>query len=188
MGERWWRAYDGAMHDPKLKALSPRAFRFWFNLLCIASQNDGVIPPLAIVVRTLSVRSRDAERFVSELTANGLIDQIEGRLEPHNWRKRQYKSDLSTDRVDAHRKRFRNVSETPPETDTETERDKNSYKEYKNSISCTDTVFPIVPGQPEWEAWERYFLDRKKPLPLAMQRVKDGMQKAMTVKTRFPPS
>jgi len=187
MGDRWWRAYDGAVHDPKLQTLPPEVFKLWFNLLCIASKNDGVIPPENQLKSILSVRYDLLKRMLSTLLDRGLIDLVEGRMEPHNWRKRQYKSDLSTGRVTAYRNAKRNVSETPPDTDTESERDKNSYK-YKNSISCTDTVFPIVPGQPEWEAWERYFLDRKKPLPLAMQRVKDGMQKAMTVKTRFPPS
>jgi len=40
-----------------------------------------------------------------------------------NWRKRQFRSDLSTDRVRKYRamKRFGNVSETPPDTDTDTD-------------------------------------------------------------------
>jgi hypothetical protein len=43
------------------------------------------------------------------------IDQTERGLEPHNWRRRQYKSDNSTPRVQKHRSAERNVSETPPE-------------------------------------------------------------------------
>jgi hypothetical protein len=53
----------------------------------------------------------------------GLIDERRGVMSPHNWHKRQFKSDVSTSRVQQYRKRQRNVSppgnETPPDTDTE---------------------------------------------------------------------
>jgi hypothetical protein len=42
-------------------------------------------------------------------------------MSPHNWDKRQYKSDVSTERVKRFRNGKRNVSETPPETEADTE-------------------------------------------------------------------
>ena len=44
----------------------------------------------------------------------------------------------------------------------------------------------IKPGQPEWDAWERYYREHKKPEPLAMQRVRAGQQQAMTVPAKLP--
>lgn len=112
---RWFRVYDDAMHDPKVQSLPPRLFKFWFNLLCVASKNDGVIPPLSDLKELLKVRLDYVKDHLKELLERGLIDEIDGRIEPHNWRKRQYKSDVSTPRVKARREAAGNVSETPPE-------------------------------------------------------------------------
>jgi hypothetical protein len=70
----------------------------------------------------------DVETFhetFSALHDAGLFDKEVGRdghTEPHNWKKRQYKSDSSTERVKRYRKRSATVTETPPDTDTEEER------------------------------------------------------------------
>lgn len=115
MSGRWFRTYDDALHDPKVQSLPPILFKFWFNLLCVASKNDGVIPPLSELQHVLKARSNYLEAHIQALLKRGLIDEVNGRMEPHNWRKRQYKSDVSTPRVQAHRNAKRNVSETPPE-------------------------------------------------------------------------
>ncbi len=66
--------------------------------------------------------------MLQQLDSFGLLDKKFGKYTPHNWFKRQYKSDISTERVKRHRQKKRNVSsvlpETPPEqiqnrTDTE---------------------------------------------------------------------
>ncbi len=49
----------------------------------------------------------------------GLIDPVGDAFEPHNWRKFQYKSDTSTDRVKRFRGVSRNGSETAPDTETD---------------------------------------------------------------------
>lgn len=116
---RWWRAYDEALNDPKLQGLPPPLFKFWFNMMCVASQHGGVIPPLDVLKTALKARLDHVKTHVKTLLDCGLIDEIDGNLEPHNWRKRQYKSDSSTERVQAHRVAKCNVSETPPETETE---------------------------------------------------------------------
>ena len=108
---RWWRAYDDALHDPKVQSLPPRLFKAWFNILCVASKYDGRLPDMDTLKRLLGVRLDYTWLLVKELVRRGLIDELDGRFEPHNWRKFQYKSDNSTPRV----KRFRTVSETPPE-------------------------------------------------------------------------
>lgn len=126
---RWWRAYDDALHDPKVQRLPPHLFKTWFNLLCVASKHGGKLPKAEDIAFLLRRRSDDVRRDVAELTARGLFDVVGDAVEPHNWEARQYKSDLSTQRVKAHRKRSsnvsqsvtRNVSETPPDTETESE-------------------------------------------------------------------
>jgi hypothetical protein len=134
---RWWRAYDEALNDPKVQRLPPHLFKTWFNLLCVASKYDGVLPPIHELAYLLRRRAEDVSRDVAALCARCLFDATERGVQPHNWDTRQYKSDLSTQRVSKHRKRFGNVSgnvsetanETPPETETETETEQNRGRE-----------------------------------------------------------
>ena len=110
---RWWRAYDEAVDDPKLQNLKPELFKTWFNICCVTSQNGGKLPPLSSLAFKLRVKPERARAFVEELKAAGLVDDDgKGNLAPHNWSKRQYLSDVSTDRVKRFRERRRNVS--PP--------------------------------------------------------------------------
>jgi len=123
---RWWRAYDEAVDDPKLILLTDKQHRAWFNLCCITSQNGGVLPPLQVIAVKLRMTVDKAKDMVAQLAALKLIDHDgNGVFAPHNWSGRQFQSDVSTERV----KRFRNgkrnvaptVSETPPDTDSETD-------------------------------------------------------------------
>jgi hypothetical protein len=127
----WWRAYNEAVDDPKLILLSDKAHRAWFNLMCVASANAGILPEIKFIAVKLRITPQQASSIIAELVQAGLIDKRDdGRFEPHNWNGRQYKSDVSTERVKRFRKRERNVppgvSETPPETETETEAEKTS--------------------------------------------------------------
>jgi hypothetical protein len=51
----------------------------------------------------------------------GLLEDKGKHFQPHNWNKWQYKSDVSTVRVKQFRKRPRNISETPPDTESDTD-------------------------------------------------------------------
>jgi len=92
---------------------------------------------MKVIAVKLRMPEAKASGLVAELRDAGLIDVTETGMAPHNWNARQYKSDVSTERV----KRFRerqgnvpdvvsgNVSETPPENrvqNTETETEKKS--------------------------------------------------------------
>lgn len=142
---RWFRVYDDAMHDPKVQSLPPRLFKFWFNLLCVASKHDGVIPPLSDLKELLKVRLDYVKDHLKELLERGLLDEIDGRIEPHNWRKRQYKSDVSTPRVKAHREAAGNVSETPPENRVQIQKDVDG-----DDARARDPV-PAIPAEPKLE-------------------------------------
>jgi len=121
----WWRAYNEAVNDPKLQLLSDMLFRAWFNLMCIASGNDGALPALKDIAFTLRIAPTKAAQILAQLHAAGLLDKTETGFAPHNWNGRQYKSDVSTERVKRFRQHKRNVSsavsETPPDTELDTE-------------------------------------------------------------------
>jgi hypothetical protein len=131
---QWFRAYEETLDDPKVQLLDPPLFKAWFNLLCLASLNGGVLPAMAHIAFRLRMPVLQAELTVSALIESGLFDQRDdGLIEPHNWNGRQYKSDVSTERVQRFRKRQRNaarnvspaVSETPPDSDSDSETEKN---------------------------------------------------------------
>ncbi|MGM4987404.1 hypothetical protein [Tardiphaga sp. 841_E9_N1_2] len=109
---RWLRLYDDTINDPKILKL-PEATRWhWVALLCIASKNDGALPALDDIAIQLRVTPAKATEILSALVKAGLIDKLETGFAPHNWNGRQYKSDVSTDRVKRFRNGKRNVSET----------------------------------------------------------------------------
>jgi len=139
MGEHWFRFYDGVLDDPKVQQLPPGDFKHWVNFLCIASRHDGKLPPFGDLAFLLRIKEPQAEKLVQNLIARGLVDRNEdGSLSPHNWRGRQYKSDCSSDRVQRFRNGKRSVSgsakgnvscnggETPPESETDTEKTSSS--------------------------------------------------------------
>jgi hypothetical protein len=117
---RWFRFYADAMRNPKVLRLSDKDFRLWVRLLAVASENEGHIAPAADLKMVLAMRLDHLEGGLDRLISGGLIDLLDDGYEPHGWAKFQYKSDVSTDRVHKHRAK-RNVSETPPETEADTE-------------------------------------------------------------------
>jgi hypothetical protein len=121
---RWFRLYADAMRNPKVLRLADKDFRLWVRLLAVASENDGIIPPVGDLRMVLAMRLDHVEGGLSRLMNTGLIDALDDCYQPHHWDKFQYKSDTSTERVRRHREKG-NVSETlgetPPEADTETD-------------------------------------------------------------------
>lgn len=102
----WFRMHDEFVDDPKVQRLSPEFFKFWMNCLGLASQNDGQLPSIPDICWKLKLSSKKVAAAIAHLNESGLLDQDGQSFAPHNWAARQYKSDLSTDRV----KRFRAVS------------------------------------------------------------------------------
>lgn len=117
---RWFRFYADAMRNPKVAGLSDAEFRLWLELLAVASENDGHIPPAETLKHVLKRRLDHLSRGLEGLLRASLIDALGDGYAPHNWSKRQYKSDTSTERVREFRGK-RNVSVTPPETETDTD-------------------------------------------------------------------
>lgn len=118
MSNPWFRFYSAAMRNPKVAALSDRDFRLWVALLAASSENDGRLPHADELKHLLRMRLDHLLTGLDRLIKAGLIDALEHGYAPHHWEKFQYKSDSSTPRVREHRLKG-NVSETPPEADTE---------------------------------------------------------------------
>lgn len=124
---RWFRFYADAMRNPKVLRLSDKDFRLWVRLLAVASENDGHIAAADDLKMVLAMRLDHLEGGLDRLIRGGLIDALANGYEPHGWAKFQYKSDVSTARVHKHREK-RNVSETPPDTEADTEEPPNPRK------------------------------------------------------------
>lgn len=121
---RWFRLYDEILDDPKVQKLPPDLFKSWINILAICSRNNGILPPISDCAFVLREPENAIETVVERLLNAGLIEKCNGGVNgwhyaPHNWSKRQYKSDTSSERVKRFRGRSKPVTETPPETDTE---------------------------------------------------------------------
>lgn len=160
MSEYWWRAYDGAVDHPKLCLLSDRAHRGWFNLLCVAAANDGVLPAMEVLTVKLRLPRKKIEAIIAELVNRALLDEVDGTLRPHNWDRRQFKSDVTdptaAQRMQRYRNRHRNadrnerndpVTVTPPilqttETDTEAERKKGKGPTRKRAATTPKVELP----------------------------------------------
>src|SRR5262245_43792267 len=117
----WLRLYCDILNSPKAQRLSGEDFKGWINLLALAKEHGGLIPPLEDVAFRLRTTEEEVRRLVEVLVKCKLLDSDGENVAPHNWHRRQFEWDSSTERV----KRFRNVSETlvetAPETDTEPE-------------------------------------------------------------------
>ena len=145
---RWFRFYSDAMRNPKVASLNDWQFRLWVELLGVASENDGTIPPATQLNRMLKRRLDHLLRGCDDLITAGLIDPLGASYTPHNWNKFQYKSDTSTPRVTLHRAK----RETAPETDTDTDNTLSNERVVrtpaKRAVRCPDDWQPTALGEP----------------------------------------
>lgn len=118
---RWFRLYDDLLDDPKVQRLRPELFKAWVNLLCLASRT-GEIPQADDVAFALRIERDKAVHYVNELVEFGLIDKSDDDiLKPHNWDKRQFKTDNLDETNASRQKNWRNRNRQKPVTDTVTQ-------------------------------------------------------------------
>lgn len=154
---RWFRMYDDVLDDPKAQKLSDAAFRGWVNILCLASKSGGMLEqPLGNVAFSLRKSVPKTHELLQVLISAGLLESVENGWKPHNWDARQFKSDVSTERVKRFRKRHETVTATAPESDTESEQ--RHIKKKPPAASLVGFVLP--PWVPE-TAWAGYLELRK---------------------------
>lgn len=146
---RWFRMYDCLLDDPKVQRLPDRFFKIWVNLLCVASRNDGRLPNIDDLSFLLRISAEEMQQAVDYLCSAGLFDYTEDGHSPHNWSERQYKSDVSTDRVKRFRERSMKqsstVSVTPPEADTETDTETDKKEEPRKRDTAPRKKKTVLP-------------------------------------------
>ncbi len=166
---RWFRFYDDAVNDPKVQRLEPALFKAWVNLLCLASKNEGWLPPIDDVAFSLRLSEEEAGQMVDALISSGLVDEIDGKCAPHNWHERQYKSDSSAERVKRFRDKKRNDIKAPDVTkcnvtrsvsvtvqnraDTDTDTEQSREKDTREDALSADfvlfwNIWPNKVGRP----------------------------------------
>ncbi len=90
----WLRLYTGILNDPKVQRLAPEHFKGWVNLLCLAKENDGILPTIEDIAFRLRTSDAEASELIDTLKARGLLDDYgDGQITPHNWAGRQYETD-----------------------------------------------------------------------------------------------
>ena len=151
---RWFRLYDDLVDDPKIQRLPGEMVKALLNLWCLASQNDGLLPAHDDISFKLRMRPAKVQHLLSVLGECGLVDSDETGLRPHNWNARQFKSDVSNERVKQHRERKRNVTPTVTATPPETEQKQNTEAEQKD-ISPRSDDWPKDFGDIFWQAYPR---------------------------------
>lgn len=153
---RWFRLYDDTLNDPKILKLSDKTYRVWIGILCVASKNNGELPPFEDMALMLRMKPEKFQPELEKLIISGLIDHDDDGLRPHNWQGRQYKSDVSTERVKRFRNGKRNVSEAPPDTEqnTETETEKK-YSSLRSRSNERKSDWPTDFREQFWSSYPR---------------------------------
>jgi hypothetical protein len=104
----WFRVYDELVDDPKVQRLELSLFKALINLWCLASANDGVLPPIEVIAFKLRMKPENAKRILDRLKAEGLFEEDETGTHPHNWEQRQHKSDVGDPTAAERMRRYRN--------------------------------------------------------------------------------
>lgn len=129
----WFRLYHRMIDDERLRLLAFEDRWHFVALLCLKA--DGLLDAERDemwerkIALKLGVQLRELDEIQRRLTAVGLVDC---NLQPVKWDELQFRSDNSTERVRAYRKRQqkqrgnsvernRNVTVTAQETDTDTD-------------------------------------------------------------------
>lgn len=124
MGHTWFRMHNRTRNNRKAILLNDANFRAWINLLCVASDEGGIIPgdfdELAVELRCDAGRARDVMQVL--ISARLMVKNADGSFSPKDWKEWQYQSDSSTERTRKYRmKRHGNVTVTVPDSESDTE-------------------------------------------------------------------
>jgi hypothetical protein len=152
---QWFRLYETILDDPKVQRLKPDLFKAWVNLLALACRRDGTLPNIEDMAFALRVTEDVATKWLNSLISCGLVDVTGDGWMPHNWASRQFKSDVSAERVKRYRERHRNaecnVTETPSESETDTETESDTEQKVGESGASAPT--PTKRGHRLPEDW-----------------------------------
>lgn len=140
---KWFRLYNEIIDDPKIAKMTPKMFKVFIFLLCLASEveQNGVIPfsrkdlswRLRMPIREINTHINGLKEL-NILVDNPVLSLI-------NWDKRQFASDSSKERVKRYRKKQCNVtvtSDVTPQNRTDTEQ--NRTEQIQTSTFLSDSI------------------------------------------------
>lgn len=132
----WFRFYVEAVHDRKLRRLTPAQRWLWVAVLAAARQSPtpgqlmiSTTQPMdaADLADFAGMTAREVNKAMPLFAASGMVTDHDGTWVVNNWTERQYESDNVTERTRRHRsqEQGRNVPTsfpgTPPESESESE-------------------------------------------------------------------
>lgn len=122
---QWFRLYSEFATDPKIQMMNESYQRRLVMLFCLQCNVTETLRDEEVTFQ-LRIAPEEWAATKEEFIRRGFIDRSNRIL---NWEKRQYLSDSSTQRVRKYREAKKkgvtcNVSVTPPETDTEADKEK----------------------------------------------------------------
>ena len=170
----WLRLYTGILDDPKVQRLPADQFKGWVNLLCLAKENDGLLPSIGDTAFRLRISEAEAQSLVEELATRGLLDLTDEGVTPHNWEGRQFISDedptaaLRQRRARAKRDVTRDVTgpslpseadyRAETETESETEQSREASRAPRRSVSrpkvCDEEFFAELQANPAYSVFD----------------------------------
>lgn len=150
----WFRLYAEAVDDEKLRLLAFEDRWHFVALLCckasgILDGEDADLRTRKVAVK-LGLDLRELGEVCRRLSEVGLIQRE--TFQPIAWNERQFRSDSSTERVQAYRermKRHRNVSVTAQDTDTDTEQ--RNTKTARKRVAAPSVPADVPPAL--WKDW-----------------------------------
>jgi hypothetical protein len=176
---KWFRFHTEFSKDPKVQSMSEALQRRLVMLFCLECSGELAVLSKEEIAFFLRINDETLHETFQLFQDKGFLDE---NLRIKNWKKRQYASDTSTDRVKKFRekqrlsdmKRFRNVTVTSPDTETDTETDiKENIKRKK---------IPIKPDDVSQDVWESFIQHRKeKKAPLTDLALKGILKESKKV-------
>lgn len=140
---RWFRSHANKLDNPKVQRLSDALYRAWDSLLCAACRYDGVLPPIADTAFLLRKSEAMTAKLIDALIEAELFVKTERGVEPHEWNEWQYKSDVSTERVERYREK-RRANGLPPLGDYSKFRPALIQRDGEQCVYCEATTKLVV--------------------------------------------
>jgi hypothetical protein len=128
----WLRLYTEFASDPKVQTMSEVMQRRLIMLFCLRSGNVLGTLQAEEIAHALRITEDELAETKALFVRKKFIDE---KWSIVNWNKRQFVSDCSTPRTNAHRERLRTLQErsgngvgTAPDTDTDTDTEQKKNK------------------------------------------------------------
>nr|WP_279091355.1 hypothetical protein [Comamonas thiooxydans] len=146
MANPWFRVYSEFATDPKVQSMSEAMQRRLMMLMCLRCSDVLATLHDDELQFALHIGNEELAETKALFVRKGFIDDAWNLM---NWDKRQFNSDSSTERSRKHREAkkaadaaietSRNVAATPPDTETDTDKEPNGSVGRADALPRCDT-------------------------------------------------